>query len=222
MIILMLDMSKAFDTVNRGKLLNQLKEILTNDEMRMMDLLISDVLINVRVGSELGEDIHTNIGVCQGDCLSAILFIVYLSKAIKPFPKYTSREDHQKSLWSDLDWLIDKDQHKVEIDPKYADDINFIRTDRSKIEMIKRLIPDMLNEAELIENKDKREEYVVNPYQEEREKTWKKCKCLGTLLDTEEDINRRKSLALGVKTTLKSLFKSRRLNQCTKIRIFEA
>ena len=220
-IVLMLDMSKAFDTVNRVKLLNQLKEILKDDEMRMMDLLITDVLINVRVGSEIGEDIYTNIGVCQGDCLSAIIFIVYLSQAIKPLPKNTSREDHQ-IIWSDLDWLIDKDKHKVELDPKYADDINFIRTDRSKIEMIKRVIPDMLREADLIENNDKREEYVISLYQEEKEKTWKKCKCLGTMLDTEEDINRRKSLALGAKTTLKRIFRSRRLNQCTKIRIFEA
>ena len=73
-------------------------------------------------------------------------------------------------MWSDLDWLIDKDKHKVELDPKYADDINFIRTDRSKIEMIKRVIPDMLMKADLIENKEKREEYVINMYQEEREK----------------------------------------------------
>ena len=52
--------------------------------------------------------------------------------------------------------------------------------------MIKRIIPQMLKEGDLIENASKREQYHIPSEKNE----WKKCKCLGSLLDTEEDIHR--------------------------------
>ena len=58
--ILMLDMSKAFDSINRKKLLIYLSEILTESEMYIMNLLINDVIINVHFGEEKGENIFTN------------------------------------------------------------------------------------------------------------------------------------------------------------------
>ena len=46
----MLDMSKAFGTVNRSKLMNILKEILTASELFMMHVLINDVIhMNSRI-----------------------------------------------------------------------------------------------------------------------------------------------------------------------------
>ena len=33
------------------------------------------------------------------------------------------REDYDRPLWSELDWLINRDTHNVEIDPKYSDAI---------------------------------------------------------------------------------------------------
>ena len=46
--LLLLDMSKAFDTVNRSKLMNILKDILTPNELHIMHLLVNDVILNVR------------------------------------------------------------------------------------------------------------------------------------------------------------------------------
>ena len=74
--LLLLDMSKAFDTVNRSKLMKILKDILTPSELHMMHLLVNDVILNVSIGSNIGEDILTAIRICQGDCLSALLFIL--------------------------------------------------------------------------------------------------------------------------------------------------
>ena len=51
---------------------------------------------------------------------------------------------------------------------------------------------------------------------------WKMCKYLGSLLDTEKDIHRRKGLALCALTILDPLFKSRNISEITKTRIFEA
>ena len=42
---------------------------------------------------------------------------------------------------------------------------------------------------------------------------WKKWKLLGSLLDTEKDINRRKILAMDAFKTLNKIFDSRKINQ---------
>ena len=72
--ILLLDMSKAFDTVQRDSLLQQLKSILDDDEIHIIKILLIEVRLVVRTGKYRGEEINTNIGVPQGDCLSPILF----------------------------------------------------------------------------------------------------------------------------------------------------
>ena len=107
----MLDMSKAFDSIDRKKLMSYLREILTESELYIMNLLINDVVLNVVVGKEVGEEILTNIGSCQGDCLSAFFFILYLARAIKPIPKMIAREDYDRPLWSALDWVLNRDKN---------------------------------------------------------------------------------------------------------------
>ena len=72
--ILLLDMSKAFDTVK-------------------IKILLKDVKLSVRIGNEFGEKIKTNIGVPQGDCLSPILFTLYLADALKK-ERSTITEQH--------------------------------------------------------------------------------------------------------------------------------
>ena len=107
--LLLLDMSKAFDTVNRSKLVKILKDILTPSELHMMHLLVNDVILNVRIGSKIREDILIAIGICQGDCLSALHFILHLAYAIKPLPTHIQSQDYQQTIWSALDWIIDRD-----------------------------------------------------------------------------------------------------------------
>ena len=77
--ILLLDMSKAFDTVKRNNLMELLATILDPDETRIMKILIKDEKLSVKIGKESGENITTNIGVPQGDCLSLILFTLCLA-----------------------------------------------------------------------------------------------------------------------------------------------
>ena len=203
--LLFLDMSKAFDTVNRPKLMNILEGILTKCELHMMSLLINDVVLNIRIGKETGTDILTEIGICQGDCLSALLFILYLAYALKPLPT--------------LDWSIDKDTHGIEIDPKYADDISYIRSDESKVNQIEMIIPQMLKDEGLYINKSKTEKFHIS---RDSDMSWKKCKYLGSLLDTEEDITRRKGLAQDCfKTFEKILTNTKHTSETTRIRVFK-
>ena len=57
-----------------------------------------------------------------------------------------------KVLWSELDWLIDRDAHQVVMDAKYADDISFTRTDETKMNQVKRLLSDRLKKGNLNAN----------------------------------------------------------------------
>ena len=75
----------------------------------------------------------------------------------------------------------------------------------------------MLNEGNLSENVLKREEYHVP-----EDVSWKKCKCLGSLMDTEEDINRRKGIAIGALRTLEPIMKSHTTSIHTKLKVFNA
>ena len=95
----------------------------------------------------------------------------------------------------------------------------FVRSEKAKINTIKRIIPQQLEEADLTENSDKREEITVS---RESSTEWKKCKYLGSLLETEADINRRKSLAIDSYKTLEKIFKSRTISEKTKIKVFQA
>ena len=64
-----MDMSKAFDKVNRKILL-----------VHLLKLLLDNVELTVRCGSTEGIHFKTNRGVPQGDCLSPNFFILYLQK----------------------------------------------------------------------------------------------------------------------------------------------
>ena len=52
-------------------------------------------------------------------------------------------------------------------------------------------------------NEEKTEEFTIKRNVEE---TWKKCKLLGTLLDTEGDVKRRKVLGMNVVNSMKEIF----------------
>ena len=72
-------MSKAFDTVNRKILFDHLEETLAPDELYIMSRLTNSPEIQVKVCQEYGNRFKSTVGIMQGDCLSAVLFIYYLA-----------------------------------------------------------------------------------------------------------------------------------------------
>ncbi|GFS05726.1 very-long-chain enoyl-CoA reductase [Elysia marginata] len=75
-------MSSAFDTIDRHLLLNILKNIIKEDEQRIIRYLLSNTELSIKLkGSSKTESFKSNIGT--GDSLSPVLFIVYLEHALK-------------------------------------------------------------------------------------------------------------------------------------------
>ena len=56
------------------------------DELHLCKILIEDVQLSVRVGKSTSQPFFTQQGIAQGDSLSAIFFILYLSKAMNYHP----------------------------------------------------------------------------------------------------------------------------------------
>ena len=234
--ILLMDMSKAFDTVNRTTLMEDLKNIIDTDELHMVKILLEEVEIAVKCGNEIGVSFKTNSGVPQGDCLSAILFILYLSKALQINPQlqdhnYSKPENHKpQEIPKEImehdyripnEIIFELENKSMIIPTQYSDDCGYIIISKNKQvkEYKKAMIPIQLKKRGLVCNDTKTEEYRV---ERKGEELYKKCKYLGSYLDTTEDIKHRKILALNSMKKLYNIWEDRHLSLKYKIRIFES
>ena len=151
-----MDMYKAFDTVQRNTLLKDLRQMLTPAELHITKILIQDVSLKVRIGKETSEEFTTKMGVPQGDCLSPILFTLYLAKALKETNTQNSdtntKNDHLPTWLQDHTYSKQKDIGLL-IEPKYADDISWGAANCiHEIEIEKKKIPPKLTSRGLIVN----------------------------------------------------------------------
>ena len=130
-----IDMSAAFDTVDRQKLLDILKNIIDEDELRIIRFLLSNTTINIKInGATKQMPFNSNVGVPQGDGLSPVLFTVYLEAALREVRKDLSQES------------------KIPNEMAYADDVDFVTVeDHINIDEVQR----KLSEYNLLVNADK-------------------------------------------------------------------
>ena len=66
----------------REHLYRLLSDILDPDELNIMNILLKDVTLQVKNNITKGQTFTTTLGIPQGDCLSAILFALYLSNTL--------------------------------------------------------------------------------------------------------------------------------------------
>ena len=79
-----IDMSAAFDTIDRDILLQILKNIVEEDELRLIQILLRNTHINTRINNaDINAPFTSNVGTPQGDGLSPVLFTIYLEHALK-------------------------------------------------------------------------------------------------------------------------------------------
>ena len=74
----LLDMSEAFDTVDRKTLFENLEKILLPEELHLFSIITRNPSIKVKVNNVFSELFSSLVGIMQGDCMSVILFIYYL------------------------------------------------------------------------------------------------------------------------------------------------
>ena len=176
-----IDLSRAFDTIRRDKLLDTLQTFVDESELRMIRFLLADTSLQPRLSTGDCLAFATTIGTPQGDSLSPVLFTVYLEAALRDLrSRLPTRPPEDAAL---------------PLDVEYADDTDFISTSRSFLDDIERIAPPCLAEWSLTINGSKTERTSISRHADRIEEEWRMTRKLGSLLGEAEDVARRKQLA---------------------------
>ena len=169
-------MSAAFDTIDRDIVLQILKNIVEEDELRLIQFLLSNTHINTRINNaDINAPFTSNVGTPQGDGLSPVLFTIYLEHALKEVrtvigePKSPSEE-------------------KIPREIAYADDVDFVGLEYIDMDTVQRT----LHRYNLKVNIDKTEKKTSLSKNED---AWRSTKKVGSLMGDKEDVERRKQLS---------------------------
>ena len=169
-----------------------------------MSLLLKNVEIAVKLDKEIGNFFKSTIGSPQGDSASAIFFIAYLARSKKVQPNL------QFDQFNRIVFLLEQ---------QYSDDVSYCCTNKLVLDAIKRETIAGFDQRNLTVNPSKTEEYTVKPNGNEN---WKNCKLVGSYLDTQTDIAKRKQAANLAYCKLKNILTSKKTSLCVKIRVFRA
>ena len=104
-------------------------------------------------------------------------------------------------------YAVTKDPNLI-IDQQYADDTGWASASKHKINNIKKTVPAKLKQRNLNVNESKTEEFTIKRNGDE---SWKSCKYLGTMLDTGQDISRRKGLSMAAYNNKKKILENKNI-----------
>ncbi|GFS16593.1 endonuclease-reverse transcriptase [Elysia marginata] len=195
-----IDMSAAFDTIDRTLLQKTLREIINEDELRIVQFLLSKTTLDVKIsGTNTTQLFTTNVGTPQGDSLNPVLFIVYLENALR---NAWSNETSQLVLPNEIIYADDIDLDFVGTDPPNINDIETsLKNFRLKVNVEK------TEHTEL--RKDKED--------------WKLTKKVGSLLGSKEDIDHRKHLSDVALKKLSNIWnRPDKVKQKTRIKLYNS
>ena len=84
--VLLMDLTKAFDAVNRTILWNTLyKQGVPIQTILHIRRGSNRAILQAKHNKQYGQKVHNNIGVFQGSAISALLFIIYLQDMMGDF-----------------------------------------------------------------------------------------------------------------------------------------
>ena len=75
-------MSKAFNSIEKNTLIENLKKVLNQDELHLIRILL-DVKITAKCGNYKNRFFSTDTEAPQGNCASASDFTFYLAKSLE-------------------------------------------------------------------------------------------------------------------------------------------
>ena len=141
-----IDMSRAFDTVKRDTIINVLKDAgCSEDDIRLVQYLLSNTFLRIRVNSSLSEEFESLLGAFQGDSLSGKLFTLILEAALHHLRAVSGRPDPPVSeLGFPTEW-------------EYSDDCDFADEDIEKLKTFFPAVKVLLKDWDLQVNESKTE-----------------------------------------------------------------
>ena len=204
------DLSAAFDTVNRAKLMNVLNSFLNADEVAMCAILLADTKLQIKIDNSLSDWFITTVGIPQGDSISPVLFVIYFEAAIREIRSHIQRPELDVQL-------------NLPLDVGYADDLDFISTSKSFLETLEVEVCNLLGNWNLKMNREKTEWTKITREIDKTDETWRRTKKLGSLLGDSDDVNRRKTLAFQAFGRMFSLWnRTEIVSESTRLRIYNA
>ncbi len=207
-----IDMSSAFDTMDRHKLLEIAERIMDEDGQRILRILLSETSVEVRVKGAQTKPFTTNIGGPQGDSYSGPQFTTYFQESLKEV-----REEIEISLTEDLpEEMI------------YADDYDHLTEDIQKKTLFKTRVKPILAKSDLKVNEDKTEDTILRRAKHDRRnkttnEPWRETIKLGSKLGDKEDVRRRKNLSTGKLNQIKKILQNKKVvNLSKKMKLYIA
>ena len=128
----------------------------------------------------------------------------------------TSEELLPNKLWDHN--YSEKNKISFNLDQQFADDISYADSNAERADREVEKVGNKLTNRNLNINKTKTEKYKIDGTKED----WKKCKYLGSYLDTRTDFVKRKQLSNAAYSSYRSTLESKKIKMKTRIRLFKA
>ena len=210
-----IDLSKAFDTVDRYKLLEILqKRGVGTENLSLIKRLLSNTTLQIKRGKNLGDEFETTRGIPQGDALSPRLFTLYLDEALREINEKLGEVSEQKSFIP----LHGHDYARKSIPSsnlhvEFADDLDFICDVDVDTKKLVEIVKTVLSKFGLIVNEEKTEVFTYDDIKPNIKK-------LGTILDEKVELNKRKQLAAFAMSKYRKIWKNKFISTRHKVTIY--
>ena len=219
-----IDMSAAFDTIQRSTILNLLTDAgCSEDEVRLVRFLLSNTVLKIRVNSSFSVEFTTTLGSFQGDSLSGCLFTLVLAGALH----------HLRTLITYRNIIPYNPDTLMPLESEYADDVDFMDEELIRLQFILPVANMVLKEWSLNINCSKTE--FVEFYLAEKgdmdsknkhirdNESWRKTKLLGSFMCSSYDIERRCISGNIAFNDYKNVWlQGKQISTCKLIQVYEA
>jgi len=224
--LLGLDLSKAFDCLDREELLRifEVEVGATQDEMRILRVLLANTSLRARIGKEVGESFATSIGTPQGDALSPLLFLVYLEYIMRKFDVLYPRILQP----GDLRIQYADDTHAAFYDRTPPENLPPIgpcnrpcdfNCHRCRADYVTDFLPAVMAEQNMTMNASKTERHLLD----RENRKMQDFKQLGTNVNQDIEVNIRIKKACGAMRAYHKIWlKGNPISDKTKIRLFNS
>ena len=208
-----IDMSSAFDTIHRDKLIEIAEEIMDEDGIRILRVLLSNTSIEIKIKGAETRAVETNIGGPQGDSYSGPLFTMYFERALKEVRAVVG---------------IDLENMELPEEMIYADDYDNVTTDINKRNRFLNKAPDILRRHNLKVNEEKTEQTELRRHKHDRKnkitnEPWRETVKLGSKLGDREDMKKRRQLATGSMNKMNDILRRhKKVNVNKRLKLYNA